>query len=92
MVIFQLKSVKKKEKGEFTQIFAYSHFLIFLINYKLKEKKGGRWCVNPKENRERRGVGDKKSAFLLKATKPGHKKKAVTTSPVTIVMKLSFCN
>lgn len=63
----------------------------FTINYKLKEKKGGSWCVNPKENRER-GAGNEKSAFLLKATKPRHKKKAVTTSPVTIVMKLSFCN
>lgn len=29
MVIFQLKSVKEREKGEFTQIFAYSHFFIF---------------------------------------------------------------
>lgn len=51
IVIFQLKSVKKKEKNLLRYLL--THISFFTINYKLEEKKGGSWCVNPKENRER---------------------------------------
>ena len=42
--------------------------------------------MNPKENRE----GGDKSAFLLKATKSRHKRKLVTTSPVTNCDEIKF--
>ena len=57
MVIFQLKSVKKKEKGEFTQIFAYSHFCIFHNKLQIKREKR-RKLVCESKRKQRKGGGE----------------------------------
>lgn len=88
IVIFQLKSVKKRRRIYFRYLL--THISFFTINYKLEEKKRRKLVCESKEIEK--GGKNKKSAFLQKATKPRHKRKAGTTSPVTIVMKLSFCN
>lgn len=52
MVIFQLKSVKKKEKGEFTQIFSYSYFIFHKKLQIRREKRRKLVCESKRKQRK----------------------------------------